>query len=108
MGRPANKLRDKLRKEVKAAGGVFYNFQTPGAAGAQDAILLFPVGRIYFVEIKAIYTNSKDRESPLQKKRREETLALGFLSEIISSTEEIDQLMERIESDRIAQTERFT
>jgi hypothetical protein len=46
-------IEQKLRSEVKAKGGLALKFISPGMAGVPDRIVLFPGGRVYFVELKA-------------------------------------------------------
>ncbi len=56
-------IETKMREKIKARGGLFIKFVSPGAAGVPDRIAITPHGRIIFVELK--------REggviSPLQK-----------------------------------------
>ena len=68
-------IEQKLVGTVKSMGGMAPKFVSPGIDGMPDRIVLLPMGRIAFVECKA--TGKKMR--PLQKKRKKQLEALGFL-----------------------------
>lgn len=55
----------KLIKEVKKAGGICPKWVSPGFDGIPDRIVLFPGGKVGFVEVKAL--GKKPR--PLQQSR---------------------------------------
>lgn len=67
-------IEQKFIKEVKKMGGLALKFISPAMAGVPDRIVLLPVGKIVFVELKA--PGKKLR--PLQLKRKEQLEALGF------------------------------
>jgi len=67
-------IEKKLKTEVEKHGGKAYKFVSPGMSGVPDRIVLFPGGRLFFVELKA---PSKNLE-PLQVKRKKELEQLGF------------------------------
>lgn len=67
-------IEKKLKKEVEKTGGTCLKFAIPGRAGMPDRIVLFPGGRIVFVETKA--PGKKLR--PLQRKRFRQLRHLGF------------------------------
>lgn len=46
-------IEQKLVKDTKAAGGIALKFTSPGFDGMPDRVLLFPDGRLCFVEVKA-------------------------------------------------------
>ena len=81
----------RLSRKVKAAGGLALKFTPPGWAGAPDRMVLFPGGKIIFVELKA----PGKRPRPLQLKRHEELKALGFTVEVIDSPEGVDEFIRR-------------
>ena len=63
-----------LVKEVKRRGGRAFKFISPGINGVPDRLVLLPLGKIGFVEVKA--PGKKMR--PNQIKRKGELEALGF------------------------------
>ena len=67
-------IEKKLKTEVTKLGGKAYKFTSPGCAGVPDRLILFPGGKLFFVELKA---PSKNLE-PLQVKRKKELEQLGF------------------------------
>ena len=42
-----------LREQVKAVGGKAYKWVSPGNDGVPDRIVIFPGGKVVFVELKA-------------------------------------------------------
>lgn len=64
----------KLVTEAKKRGGFALKFVSPGLDGVPDRLVLFPGGRVAFVELKA--PGKKMR--PLQVRRAEQLRALGF------------------------------
>lgn len=47
-----SKVEARLRKEIRALGGIFWKFTSPGNDGVPDRIAMFPDGRLVFVELK--------------------------------------------------------
>ena len=80
-----------LKKKVEQVGGKALKFVSPGWAGAPDRLVLLPGGRLVFVELKA--PGRKPR--PLQLKRHEELLALGFDVVVVDSLEGVDEFIRR-------------
>lgn len=72
--------------------GMALKFVSPGMAGLPDRLILFPNGRIYFVELKA--PGKKLR--PLQLKRKEQLEKLGFKVYVIDSYEKIDLFTDEV------------
>ena len=64
----------ELVTEAKKRGGFALKFVSPGLDGVPDRLVLFPGGRLAFVELKA--PGKKMR--PLQVRRAEQLRALGF------------------------------
>lgn len=88
--RPREKDIEKyLRDKVKAAGGRAYKFVSPGNTGVPDRIVLFPSGRIVFVELKA----PGKKPTELQKLQHERIRNLGFMVLVIDSKEQVDGLI---------------
>lgn len=78
---------------VKRMGGICPKWVSPGLDGVPDRIVLFPGGRIGFVELKA--PGKKMR--PLQKKRKEKLESLGFLVFCIDEVEQIEEVLREIQ-----------
>lgn len=78
-------LEQKLVKAVKEVGGLALKFVSPGYDGVPDRLLLFPGGKMAFVEVKA--PGSKPR--PLQRKRHETLRRLGFKVYVLDDERQI-------------------
>ena len=46
-------IEEKIGDAVKAGGGLYYKFVSPGNAGVPDRIAVFPGGRVVFIELKS-------------------------------------------------------
>lgn len=75
-----------LRDGVKRLGGIAYKFTSPGNTGVPDRLVLFPGGRLAFVELKA----PGGRLSRMQERQIERIRGLGFRVSVLSSREEVD------------------
>jgi len=84
----------KLVRAIKELGGLAPKFVSPGFDGMPDRIVLLPVGRIAFVEVKA--PGKKMR--PLQVRRKRQLEALGFLVYCIDSVDQIGGVLDEIQS----------
>ncbi|WMI82356.1 VRR-NUC domain-containing protein [Anaerotignum sp. MB30-C6] len=87
-------IEQKLVTTVKSMGGMAPKFVSPGIDGMPDRIVLLPMGRIAFVECKA--TGKKMR--PLQKKRKKQLEALGFLVYCLDDIEQIGGILSEIQA----------
>jgi RecB family exonuclease len=87
-------IESKLRREVKAMGGLALKFISPGLSGVPDRIVLLPEGNIAFVELKA--PGKKMR--PLQIKRKRQIEALGFSVYLIDQPEQIGGILDEIQT----------
>lgn len=67
-------VENEFVKAVKAAGGVAYKLTSQTANGLPDRLVLFPVAKAVFVELKAPGKMMR----PLQRKRRYQLMKLGF------------------------------
>lgn len=84
----------ELKKAVKSMGGICAKWVSPGIDGVPDRIVLFPGGRIGFVEVKA----PGQKMRPLQKKRKRQLESLGFLVFCVDSIEQIEEVLNAIQS----------
>ena len=56
----------RLIKPVRELGGLCLKFETPGYTGVPDRLLLFPGGRVLFVETKAPGKTERPRQEYVQ------------------------------------------
>lgn len=84
----------KLRKSVEAHGGVCWKFVSPSTAGVPDRIILMPMGKIAFVEVKA------PGESPrkLQLARHRLLRRLGFKTFVLDNPKQIGGILDEIQT----------
>ena len=87
-------IEQKLVKAVKKRGGMALKFVSPGLDGVPDRIVLLPMGRIAFVELKA--PGKKMR--PLQVRRKRQLEGLGFLVYCIDRVEQIGEVLDEIKN----------
>lgn len=86
-------IEKSLVRSVQRMEGICPKWVSPGLDGVPDRIVLFPGGRIGFVELKA--PGKKMR--PLQKKRKEKLESLGFLVFCIDEVEQIEEVLREIQ-----------
>lgn len=84
----------KLVTEAKKRGGFALKFVSPGLDGVPDRLVLFPGGRLAFVELKA--PGKKMR--PLQVRRAEQLRALGFRVYCVDNKEMIGGVLDEIQT----------
>ena len=82
-------IEKQLQKRVKETGGMALKFNSSNVNGVPDRIILFPFGRMAFVELKA----PGQRPRPLQKKRIRQLQETGFLVYVIDSHEGVEELL---------------
>lgn len=87
-------IEQKLIDAIRAQGGVCWKFVSPGTAGVPDRIILMPMGRIAFVEVKA------PGESPrkLQLARHRLLRRLGFKTFVLDNPEQIGGILDEIQT----------
>lgn len=87
-------IEQKLIDAIRAQGGVCWKFVSPGTAGVPDRIILMPMGRIAFVEVKA------PGESPrkLQLARHRLLRRLGFKTFVLANPEQIGGILDEIQT----------
>jgi len=88
-------IEQKLVAAAKKRGGMALKFVSPGLDGVPDRIVLLPMGRIAFIELKA--PGKKMR--PIQVKRKRQLEALGFLVYCIDGIEQIGGVLDEIKNE---------
>lgn len=82
----------KLVLEVKKAGGICPKWVAPGFDGVPDRIVMFPGGRIAFVEVKA----PGEKPRPLQAARHKLLRRMGFKVYVLDEIEKIGGMIDEI------------
>ena len=85
-------IEQALVRAVKNAGGIAPKFVSPGYDGMPDRLVLFPHGRMAFIELKA--PGMKPR--PLQASRHGMLRRLGFRVYVIDDTAQIERILDEI------------
>ncbi len=85
-------LEHKLVTEIKRVGGLALKFISPGFDGVPDRLILFPDGKMAFVEVKA--PGKKPRA--LQKARHRQLRQLGFSVYVLDNTAQIEKIIDEI------------
>ena len=85
-------LERKLTQSVANMGGLALKFTSPGMAGVPDRLLLFPEGKIAFVEMKA----PGKHPTKLQRLRHAQLRDLGFRVYVIDSVHQIGEMLHEI------------
>ena len=85
-------IEQKLVAEVKKAGGICPKWVVPGFDGVPDRMVMFPGGKIAFVEVKA----PGEKPRPLQKARHELLRRLGFKVFVLDNVEKIGGIIDEI------------
>ena len=87
-------IESKLVKAVKKRGGLCLKFVSPSLDGVPDRIVLFPEGKIAFVETKR--TGGKLR--PLQLKRKRQFEVYGFKVYCLDNVNMIEEILNEIQT----------
>ena len=87
-------LECKLVRSVKAMGGFSPKLVSPGMDGMPDRLVLFPGGKLAFVEMKAPGMQMR----PLQVRRKRQLEALGFRVYCVDRPEQIGGVLDEIRS----------
>ena len=85
-------LEQKLVKEIKSKKGLCLKLSCPGFAGMPDRLLLFPNGKLAFVEVK----RKGQAPRPLQLSRHRLLKKLGFKVFVLDDKEQIKEIIENI------------
>jgi len=88
-------IEQKLVAAVKNMGGIAPKLVSPGFNGMPDRLVLLPMGRIAFIELKAPGKMMR----PLQVRGKRQLEALGFLVYCIDSVEQIDEVLRTLGGD---------
>ena len=78
-----------LETQMRRIGGRAFKFP-PAVKGAPDRIVVFPHGRIFFVELK----RKGEKPSPSQKLWHERMDAMGHVVHILDSREQVNAFIE--------------
>ena len=87
-------IEQKLRMQTKKRGGLAVKFVSPGFNGVPDRLVLFPGGRMAFVELKA----PGETMRPLQQYRARQLAALGFRVYTVDCKERIGGILDEIQT----------
>lgn len=85
-------LERKLVQAVKAMGGIAPKFTSPGFDGVPDRLVLLPLGRIAFVEVKRY----GEKPRPLQEARHGMLRRLGFAVYVLDDEGQIGGILDDI------------
>lgn len=88
-------IEQKLVKAVKKHGGICPKFTSPGFDGMPDRLVLLPLGRLAFVEVKV--PGVKPR--PLQLARHGMLQRLGFRVYVLDDEKQIEKIIDVIGGD---------
>ena len=88
-------IEKKLVEAVKKKGGMAPKFVSPSFNGMPDRIVLLPIGKMAFVELKA----PGEQMRPIQVKRKRQLERLGFSVYCIDDVSQIDGVMKEIGGD---------
>ncbi|WZX99685.1 VRR-NUC domain-containing protein [Bacillus sp. FSL W7-1360] len=87
-----SQLEKRLKHRVEAWGGKSLKFVSPGMSGVPDRLIIFPMGRIVFAEVKT----PGQKLRALQFKRKQQLEQLGCQVYVIDSLASIDQLLREV------------
>ena len=90
-------IEEKLTKAVKQKGGLCWKFTSPGTAGVPDRIILMPMGRFAFVEVKA----PGEKPRPLQLSRHRLLRRLGFKVYVLDTLEDTEKIISEVKNDGV-------
>lgn len=85
-------LERKLVQAVKAMGGIAPKFISPGFYGMPDRLVMLPLGRIAFVEVK----QHGEKPRPLQEARHGMLRRLGFKVYVLDDAGQIESLLSEV------------
>lgn len=88
-------LERKLVEAVKSMGGIAPKFVSPGFDGMPDRLVLLPMGRIAFVEVK----RHGEKPRPLQESRHGMLRRIGFKVFVLDDVARIQQILKQMGGD---------
>lgn len=88
-------IEQKLVQKVKSMGGIAPKFTCPGFDGMPDRLVLLPMGRIAFVEVK----RHGEKPRPLQEARHGLLRRLGFAVYVLDDGEQIGEILKQMGGD---------
>ena len=88
-------LERRLVQAIKAMGGIAPKFTSPGFDGMPDRLLLLPMGKIAFVEVKRY----GEKPRPLQIARHGLLRRLGFRVYVLDEEAQIHQITKEMGGD---------
>ena len=88
------KIEQKLVQAVKASGGICPKLVCPGFDGMPDRLVLLPMGRIAFVEVKRY----GEKPRPLQEARHGMLRRLGFPVYVLDDAAQIGGIIRDIQT----------
>lgn len=87
-------LEKQFTTAVRKAGGKAYKFVSPTMAGMPDRLVIFPGGKVGFIELKA----PGQKARPLQKHRLEELTGFGLYARVLDSPHDIQEVIHGIQT----------
>lgn len=87
-------IEHKLASTVKNMGGIAPKFVSPGFDGMPDRLVLLPMGKIAFVEVKRY----GEKPRPLQEVRHGMLRRLGFRVYVLDDNRQIGRILDEIQS----------
>lgn len=88
-------IEQRLVKAVKDRGGLCPKWVSPGWDGVPDRMILFPGGRMAFVEVK----RPGEKPRPLQVHRHGQLRALGFTVYVLDNEKQIPEIIREVLED---------
>lgn len=85
----------KFAEAVRAMGGICPKFTSPGFDGMPDRLVLLPMGRIAFVEVKC----KGEKPRPLQEARHGMLRRLGFQVFVLDDGAQIQEILKQMGGD---------
>lgn len=87
-------LEAKIAKEVKKRKGVAYKFSSPSRRGVADRLILFPGGKLCFLEVK----RPGQVATPQQRKFIRDVQRMGFRATWVDSFEDAVEFLDLVQS----------
>jgi Holliday junction resolvase len=85
-----SKIEQKLVKGIKAMGGRAYKWVSPGNTGVPDRIVIFPDGKVEFVELKT----ETGRTTPLQKAQLRRLVQLNCTVHVLYGEQDVNEYLD--------------